>query len=475
MKIYLSFPALVIAILTGCHSVEPTPPPKAPIPISMVKVPSRISIPIIVKKEKIQEILEKNIPKTIQGSGTGDYTIDAHLFRHVVHYWYDYKIDRNPLHISLSQDTIKIDTLCNGRMNARWDTVKGSAHIDTSLTLGVNSKIKLMPNYKIKSSTSPILQIRKAEIPVGFRYKHHDVGFTISIRGKLDQELRPKLNEIVRDVDSKLAQVDLRKPVSKAWKDISTTIPLNNDIADAYLQIKPYKLQFSGIKVHKGDLLVNIGLDTYFQGIVGANPGKPTPAPLPNLSSATGKKGLNIALPVYANYRDARTILHKHLANTMFTVKDNVKINIKDVNIYGNGKKVVVKVDFSADVPGQIFDTTGWVFLVGTPVYNPGKNVLSVTNFDYDLNTKNLLVTSADWLLHEPFVRRIQNELHWDYSKKIIQEQKKLNAKISNFKLSKDVKIKGNISSFVVKGIYTATDGIGVNAVFGGQASVLVR
>ena len=58
-------------------------------------------------------------------------------------------------------------------------------------------------------------------------------------------------------------------------------------------------------------------------------------------------------------------------------------------------------------------DVTGIVYLVGTPRYDPGTNEIFVPDLDYDVGSKNLLVSGVEWVKHDEVRDFIRSQARW--------------------------------------------------------------
>jgi len=82
----------------------------------------------------------------------------------------------------------------------------------------------------------------------------------------------------------------------------------------------------------------------------------------------------------------------------------------------------------------------GVLYFEGKPAYDTLSGDLQIVDFNFDVDTYNVLAKSAEWLLHDEFKEKISKELHWplrEYSQKsseLIQNgisQSKLSKKLS--------------------------------------------
>jgi hypothetical protein len=97
------------------------------------------------------------------------------------------------------------------------------------------------------------------------------------------------------------------------------------------------------------------------------------------------------------------------------------------------------------DVLGSI---NGTIYLSGIPNYNSVTKEIYFDQMEYVLNTKSVLMKSANWLLHGTILKSIQANCR--YSIKVNLEEGKQNMKpyLSNYSPMKGVFVNGIINDF---------------------------
>jgi Domain of unknown function (DUF4403) len=66
---------------------------------------------------------------------------------------------------------------------------------------------------------------------------------------------------------------------------------------------------------------------------------------------------------------------------------------------------IQVRVSFDGSAKGELY-------FVGTPQYDASTGRLGVSKLDFSLETRNLLLKTADWLLHSDIRAQIMDRLH---------------------------------------------------------------
>lgn len=115
--------------------------------------------------------------------------------------------------------------------------------------------------------------------------------------------------------------------------------------------------------------------------------------------------------------------------------------------LYSEANKLVVGVTFSGSFRGT-------VYFKGTPVYNAAAQQIELADFDYDLQTKNLLLKGAKWLfdkiISEEIIKRSRIDLAPVYKTATAKATSILNAEWAT-----GVQAKGNIEQIALTKIET--------------------
>ncbi|HRX95128.1 MAG TPA: DUF4403 family protein, partial [Chitinophagaceae bacterium] len=96
---------------------------------------------------------------------------------------------------------------------------------------------------------------------------------------------------------------------------------------------------------------------------------------------------------------------------------------------------------------------TGIVYLVGKPVYNEKTKSIEVTDIDFDVKSKNVLLGSADWLFNKKITREISNAARFELGSYIDTAKIAINQQL-NQEWASGVHSSGEIHDIKLIGIY---------------------
>ena len=98
--------------------------------------------------------------------------------------------------------------------------------------------------------------------------------------------------------------------------------------------------------------------------------------------------------------------LNRELIDKPITAK-GYSTKIRKVNVYGTQKGIAIELAVKGDINGTVYVT-------GTPSIDSTTNILSLHDFDFDLNSESSLLSSADWLLHSTVLDMLSDKLKID-------------------------------------------------------------
>lgn len=264
--------------------------------------------------------------------------------------------------------------------------------------------------------------------------KEHDLtgqerNIAEKIRGFLQKQATRKDN-------NPLQNLYVRQIAGRAWDALQSPVKLTDDL---FLQINPTAATISPLSGPSDTISVVVGLVAKPKLV--ARPVPPAPAqPLTTLTLAAvpPEKGFHIALESELSFEYLGSELTKKMGGRVYPAKGEA-IVIENVTLYGSGSAVVVAVRVKGAVRGTIY-------LTGTPVYDEAARSFAVQNLEYTVETKQVLVKAADWLLHSRLKDGLAERTTWPVGDRI-DAAKDLLASALNRKLNQHVSISGSIGA----------------------------
>lgn len=196
------------------------------------------------------------------------------------------------------------------------------------------------------------------------------------------------------------------------WKNFSQPIKFEQNGIDGYVYTRPHTVKVGKITTTNNQLSVNLGLEGEVFSEVGKKPNA-RPVALPNIShNSNSNNQINITLPLRVGYEAIDVFLNSEMVNEPIRIDKNIQLIPKKFSTQSFGDRALVKMNFTAQRAGKK-DLNGDLFLVGKPAYDPVRQAIFFEEIDFDLNTKNLLANSANWLKQNQIIAQIEKRAYY--------------------------------------------------------------
>ena len=120
-------------------------------------------------------------------------------------------------------------------------------------------------------------------------------------------------------------------------------------------------------------------------------------------------------------------------------------------------------------------DLDGTFYLTARPAFNPQTNVFSVEDVDFDMQTRSLLLSTADWFLHGTIRSTIQERLNMDLSQRIDQARDTAGKAMARVKLAENVFLTGNVKAMKLSDVMVQRDRISIQVCAEGETAILLH
>lgn len=443
MKVFSFF--IVSILVFSCGTIKPKQPEITENKVQYEPKASTIHVPIEVNLKPFLQDAEKQTPKKFADEKQQCEGIS-----------FAYQLERNPLEfdgkgnqllLKLSgKYAIKINYCpsCTGvfsdKENCIVPRVYASCGVNEPMrriNISTSTALSVTKDYKIEATTSlkDIVTEDKCQITV-FKYDATE---------KLVEEMEKALKGVTADIDKKIEQTDLKKEVTKIWKELNNPIAIPSI---GYFYLSPTSLAITPPNFSKDKLNLTVSLNAYPK--VTLDEKKVSLPPLPELNTASGEKGFHINLSIQGKYKSINTLLAQNLNGKEITLKKE-KIKLDSVLILGaNGSKLSFKVHFSGK-------KSGILYFAGTPTFDKEKQIISFPDMDFDIDTKNTLLKSAAWLFDELITSKIRESAIYDLSKDL-NSNKKLIEKELNRELDKGIFLDTKLKTVKIEQIIPLKD-----------------
>jgi hypothetical protein len=461
---FLFIVALLICITACSGSKKVTiAPPAAEKPARLLpSLPaSQINIPIKIYMKPLLAMMDSSTAKEFTNDKWPNYTQTGCDFR------YKYRFVRSPFVFGCVNNKVTIGfrgnyQIAGSKAVCAFDKqispwVNGSCGFGNEplrrVDLNISSTLNLLPNHQVLTSTrlDKLNALDKCQVTL--------------LQNDLTSEI---LDSIKSSIESYCSTFDQfvqslnNNEILRQWRSGgSRVMPISTY---GFLNLNPSMLRVSKFNVYKDTLYFSIGYG-----------GRPefssdssrlvTHAALPPISSSDYVGGISTYLNAVYEYKFFNKLMNDSLRNKPFEVEGRTFI-IKDVNISGtNEGKIQVDVSFTGNRKGVLH-------LSGTPVLDTDKQVLSMPDISFSLDTKDMMVNIAKSLFRKKIMKQLQNQSVLDIAALIEKNKTAIEARL-NQSVTPWMSTAGNFQQLKLVGLLPQKDYIQVQAYIRGNLMLI--
>lgn len=394
---------------------------------------STLSLPVKIPLANVEKALNLNIPQTFMGTEADpiDLLSNDKL---------TYKINRQDLIIGTRNNLITFSVPVSGTARIKGKVDLGFTSIPVStrtdivgtifgdLALGIDNEWNIQPNLNVRTN------LTKADVPI------KNIG-TISIRSILQKQVDKAINKEKPKLIAKLVEkLNLKAEVTKQWNNLHLSEKVNQD-PSIWIKTEPQSVSFKEFDLTDGkNVQSGIGIRMLVDTCICKEALAINFKPLPNLTIQ--EQIINkflINLPVQVSLDELNNTLRSKVRGNSLSIDENLKLIVKEINLSALGEKILVKVDFKADKNSFLQEAEGVLYLWGNIFYDQASNYLKVVELDYDVDTKNALILTADLLLKPILLRKIEERLSFPLDQQLSRAKDEANEYIRKIKLPPEI------------------------------------
>lgn len=447
-----------ILLAFACRKALFIPPPEyapaeKPAP---VRDPSYISVPVSLSYQTIREAAAKNIGNKLyvddSFTDNGGDNVKIKV------------LQTDDLRITGYQDFLKITLPVHVFFTGRYvacdicpEIVKST---DFMMEADFVSKIVLTPSWVLSTRTES----------KGFSIKkdpYMSLGpLNINIRAVVESVLKKQLTELAKTLDRTIKeQVDLKKYAAEAWKELQNPIMADSSYR-AWLYFSPKEFILCPLRADKERITIKGALLTDINTKLGEKPNV-REVPLPGLTIREDiPSGFKIDLLAEIDFEEASRQARLAFKDSTFTVTPKNRITINDIEVFGRGNDVYIKVRMSGALRAV-------VYLKGKPAYDPLKQEIYFQNLDYELNTRQALVKTASWLLKSPLKKKMDAAFRYNVKEDLDAAAAALRGYLAGYNYRNLLEVKGSLGTLSLNEI--GSDDTVIRAKFSAEGKATVK
>src|SRR5690606_10043564 len=268
-----------------------------------------------------------------------------------------------------------------------------NAVITLSSKVGLsNWKMNTTPTIeKLEWQESPTISIAGQKVAITYLINPAIKIFKSKIEGLLDQSLAKA--------------TDFKPHVLDALDKLSTPF-LTNEQYQAWFRLTPIELYVTDAVLSKKQITMEMGLKCTMQTIIGEKPNtnfKKETVALKPVSKMPDN--LNIVVAGISTYENASKLITQNFKGQVFG-SGNKKVTVQKADVWHKDGKMIIALDLTGSVNGT-------VYLSGYPSYNNTTKEIYFDKIDYVLDTKSVLMKTANWLAEGIVLRKIQENCRY--------------------------------------------------------------
>ena len=265
------------------------------------------------------------------------------------------------------------------------------------------------------------------------------------ITNQVIKGLTTELDVAKKDLEKSYGTVDLKPRFQQVWNELNKGYSI---YGLGWLNINPQKIRINNLYALNDSLNIFLGLSA--KPVISFEKPTEKTSVVPNMGTFSRQPGFSIFLDAVLSYDSLSNIMNQHLAGRQFEFKKafiKKKFIIDECSVLGGGfEKMVIKIKFSGT-------NKGIVYLVGKPVYNKEKKLIEITDIDFDIKSKNILLGSADWIFDKKITKEIGKNARFELGEYIDSAKLNINKEL-NKEWVKGIRSYGKIRDISIIGIF---------------------
>ncbi|MFD2908989.1 DUF4403 family protein [Flavobacterium ardleyense] len=306
--------------------------------------------------------------------------------------------------------------------------------ININGTITLNSKPHLT-NWKLTTtskledfewSESPSILVAGRKVPITYI-----INPTLSIfKSKIAKKIDDAINE----------SCDFKPQVLAVLDKLSTPF-MTSEAYETWFKMVPIELYVTDANLSKSKLTMQMGLKCNMQTMVGQEPKNSfDPKRIVLKPVALIPENTTASVVAVSTYASASKIVTKNFQGQEFA-SGSRKITVQKVDLWQKDSKMIIALSVAGSINGTIY-------LSGIPNYNPITKEIYFDQMDYVLNTKSVLMKSANWLMQGTILKKIQENCRYSIKGNLEEGKKNMEPYLNNYSPMKGVFVNGTLNDF---------------------------
>ena len=291
-------------------------------------------------------------------------------------------------------------------------------------------------------------------------------GLDLDVTPLLKAVLQPRLAALGHSIDRIIrGRTEAKKRAETIWQKLQEPIELR---PNQWLEFNPRDARVGPI-TSNGTLLVKTSVNLVMEPkIVSGSRPEIVSTSLPPLQlTALPLEGFHLALPIAVDYARINQRLEEEMIGQEFQTPVGDTVKVEGVQLYGSGDRLILALRVSGGVNGNLYAT-------GTPVFEEGLGILRFVDLDFTVDTRNVLVRSANWMFHENILSSLKAHAVIDLSSQLQTLRSRLETALTR-NLGPDARLQAEVLTLRPRGVYPTASGVEVHIIADGAMWIELR
>jgi hypothetical protein len=426
-----SISILTLLIFTGCRSsLLPEKPVESYQQYLHEPRPSLINLPVEMKVAELETFLNRQLSGLIYDDNSLDNNGGDNL---MVKAW-----KKDNIKLNFDKGQFKYNVPLKLWIKAGWKVEKFGIslsdyrEVNAEISLDFHTSASVNKDWSVNTKTvsdgyqwlsKPVLKLGPIDLPITFI---------------ADMIIKYNLETISSAIDEGMkTSLDLKTNAQQAWIDIQKPMLLDEEYK-LWLRVIPKSISAMTLSGSKGVIRHTSSIQAVTECFTGNQPPYKVNPVLPDLvpvSKLNDNFLINITSHISYSYVDS--LSKASLINTSYKM-GNKNITITGVNVYSGGNKLIVETDVTGSIKGKLY-------FAGKPVYRGADSSIVVSDLDFHLKTRNLLLKSTSWLANGGIERMIEKKMAYPVGSSLRETYDLIQKNLKHYEIAEGFYLSGQL------------------------------
>jgi len=426
---------------------------------------SILNIPVTVSLDELLTVADEAFPEVV--TNEGDWR-DGPLMEGQPPFQWQYRLHRGTLEVKVTDNQLetilpdvryRIGVRAGKPGEETEDSICGyKPDQPRHLSLRARSQLRWTDSWTVRATTT-------FDQPV-FPDPCNSTAAGADVTAIVTTAVQSRLPVVAKRMDDRIQErSERRRGIERTWRKLQEPAELAPDL---WLTLRPGAVEAAPI-TGSPDQRIRTSVNVVLDPVVMSGP-KPPPdeGQIPALQLATTvPDGFHLAVPVIADYPWINSRLQRQLVGQTIPMSIGSPVTITSAQLYGSGSNLIVALGVEGGVNGMLYAT-------GRPELDPATHILRFEEFDFTMDTKNILVRAANWMLRDRILEAIEPQTRIDLSEQIRALRRGLGNAMRR-EILPGAWLDGTVTTLEPRGIYPVQGGIEVQLVAEGAMELRLQ